>query len=375
MSFQQGLSGLNAAAKNLDVIGNNIANANTTGFKASSAQFADVYAASLGGGGTQIGIGTSLAGVAAAYTQGNISVTNSPLDLAINGQGFYRLDVNGSIAYTRDGQFHLDKDGYVVNSTGANLTGYAANAAGLVNQSGLVNLQLSPGDIPAQPTTQAAVSANLDSRSAALPALGFNLTDPSSYHSATSMSVYDSQGNPHSMSLFFMKTAPNTWSVFAAGDGTQIGAGAVGSVVFRADGTLNAGASTFPAVVNVPATAGATTPIAVNVDFAGSTQFGSVFGVNALTQDGFTSGRLAGFSVGTDGTLLARYTNGLTRAQGQVVLSNFTNPHGLQPLGNNLLGETPVSGQPLTGAPGSGSLGVLHAGALEDSNEIGRAHV
>jgi flagellar hook protein FlgE len=369
MSFQQGLSGLNAAAKNLDVIGNNIANSNTVGFKSSTAQFSDVYAATLGGGGgTQIGLGVALTGVVAGFTQGNISVTNNPLDLSVNGQGFFRLDVNGAVTYTRNGQFQLDKDGYIVNSTGANLSGYAANAAGVVNTASFGNLRLSTADIPAQATTQAEVIANLDSRSTPLPAAGFLLSDPATYHSATSLSVYDSQGNPHTLSLYFVKTAPNAWEVFAAGDGVQIGAGSAGTLAFQTDGTVDTALTTFPSTINVPATAGATTPIGVAVDFTGSTQFGNVFGVNQLTQDGFTSGRLAGFSIAQDGNIVARYTNGQTRTQGQVVLANFNNPNGLQPLGNNLYAETATSGQPLVGSPGSSNLGVLQSGALEDSN-------
>src|SRR5262249_15386345 len=159
----------------------------------------------------------------------------------------------------------------------------------------------------------------------------------------TSLSVFDSQGNPHTLSLYFVKSAANTWNVFAAGDGVQIGAGAVGTLAFQTDGTVDPVATTFPSNINVPATAGAASPIAVNVDFTGSTQFGNVFGVNQLTQDGYTSGRLAGFSVAGDGAIVARYTNGQTRTQGQVVLGNFNNPNGLQPLGNNLFAETAAS--------------------------------
>lgn len=368
MSFQQGLSGLNAAAKNLDVIGNNVANSNTVGFKSSTAQFSDVYAAALGGGGTQIGLGAALTGVIASFSQGNITVTNSPLDLSINGQGFFRVENSGAVAYTRNGQFSLDKDGYIISSTGANLTGYAANASGVVSTSSYGNLRLSTADIPANATTGAEVVANLDSREVALAPAGFNLSDPATFHSATSMSVFDSQGNPHTLSLYFMKSAANTWQVFAAGDGVQIGAGAVGTLGFQSDGTVNPATTTFPAAVNVPATAGAASPIAVNLDFAGSTQFGNDFGVNQLTQDGYTSGRLAGFNVASDGGIVARYTNGQTRTQGQVVLGNFNNPNGLQPLGNNMYAETSTSGQPLVGSPGSSNLGVLQSGALEDSN-------
>lgn len=369
MSFQQGLSGLNAAAKNLDVIGNNVANASTIGYKGAGAEFSDVFANSVSGsGGTQIGIGTAVTNVATSFTQGNISVTNNPLDMAINGSGFFRVDMNGSIGYTRNGQFSLDKNGYIVTTGGATLTGYAANAQGVVNSSSYQSLRVATSEIPATATTAATAGANFDSRVSALVPASFNLSDPTTFHNATSLAVFDSQGNPHTLSMYFMKSAPNTWQVFAAGDGTQIGAGAVGSLAFNTDGTLNTGGSTFPTVVNVPATLGASGPIAVNLDFTGTTQFGNVFSVNELTQDGYTSGRVTGFNVSADGTIVARYSNGQTRPQGQVMLANFNNPNGLQPLGSNMWGESAASGQPVPGAPGSSKLGVLQSGALEDSN-------
>ncbi|MBK8064536.1 MAG: flagellar hook protein FlgE [Betaproteobacteria bacterium] len=369
MSFQQGLSGLNAAAKNLDVIGNNVANANTVGYKVSNAVFADVFASSIaGGGGTQIGIGTSVAGVSVGFTQGNVTTTDAPLDMAINGQGFFRVENQGSIAYTRNGQFSLDKNGYVVSPSGAFLTGYTANTMGVINTSSYTNLRISTSEIPANATTQGEIVTNLDSRKTALLPAGFDMNDPGTYHSATSMSVYDSQGNPHTLSMYFMKTAANSWEVFAAGDGTQIGAGSVGTLAFNSDGTLDSTGTTFPSTVNVPATAGATANVAVELNFDGTTQFGNIFSVNQLTQDGYTSGRLSGFSVADDGVIMSSYSNGQTRAQGQVMLANFNNPNGLQPLGGSFWAETATSGQPLPGTPGSSSLGVLQSGAVEESN-------
>ena len=241
MSFQQGLSGLNAAAKNLDVIGNNVANASTIGYKGADAQFSDVFANSASGsGGTQIGIGTAVTSVATSFTQGNISVTKNPLDMAINGNGFFRVDTAGSIGYSRNGQFSLDKDGYIVTTSGSKLTGYAANAQGVVNTSSYANLRVATSEIPASPTAEAEVGANFDSRASALVPASFNLSDPATFHNATSLAVFDSQGNPHTLSLYFMKSAPNTWQVFAAGDGTQIGTGTVGTLAFNTDGTLNA---------------------------------------------------------------------------------------------------------------------------------------
>lgn len=368
MSFQQGLSGLNAATKNLDIIGNNVANANTVGFKSAAAEFADVFASSVGGENAQVGIGTSITAVNTNFAQGNINVSNNPLDLAINGQGFFRLDTKGVISYTRNGQFTLDKNGYMVNSNGDNLTGYASGPGGVVDTASFAKLQVSTAQVPAGATTSGAVSVNLNAQNATLSAAAFDPNSPATYSDATSLSVFDSLGNEHTMSIYFMKTAPNTWDVFAAGDGTQIGAGSVGTLAFTSNGTLDTVATTFPSVVNVPSSAGAGGPIAVNLDFAGSTQFGNAFSVSQLSQNGYTSGRVAGYDVTADGVITARYTNGQTRQQGQVVLANFKNPGGLAQLGGNQWIETAASGQPLPGAPGSSDLGVLQSGALEDSN-------
>jgi flagellar hook protein FlgE len=369
MSFQQGLSGLNAAAKNLDVIGNNVANASTVGFKSSQAVFADVYANSLAGaGGTQVGIGVTLADVAQSFSQGNITTSSNPLDVAINGNGFFRLSANGTVTYSRNGQFHLDKDGYMVNATGERLTGYPAGANGAIVAATPTDLRISFADVAPRQTSEAFVVGNLDSRSTPLPAAGFNATDPTTYHSATSLSVYDSLGNPHTLSMYFVKTASNAWSVFGTNDGAPMGAGALGTLAFQPSGSIDTGASTFPTPVAVTSTSGAFTPFNITLDFAGSTQYGSAFGVNELRQDGFASGRLTGFAIAEDGTVLGRYSNGQSRAQGQFVLANFTNPNGLQPLGRNQWAQTAESGPPLVGAPKSGSLGVVQSGAVEESN-------
>jgi flagellar hook protein FlgE len=368
MSFQQGLSGLNAAAKNLDVIGNNVANSNTAGFKGAQASFSDVFANSLSGGGASaVGIGTALSAVLPQFGQGNINVTSSPLDIAINGQGFFRMASNGTASYTRNGQFQLDKDGYIVNTGGARLSGYPAGPGGTIVTSTPTDLQVSRADLPPVATTQSGVVLHLDARSGAIGA-AFNLADPTTYHSATSMGVFDSLGNTHTLSLYFTKTANNVWRVHGANDGVQIGGGPLGTLTFTSSGAIDTTATSLPFGVSTAVATGATTPLAFTLEFAGSTQFGSTFGVNELTQDGSTSGRLAGFSVGADGVVLGRYSNGQTLAQGQIVLANFTNPQGLQPLGSNQWAETPNSGQALVGAPATGSLGALQASALEDSN-------
>ena len=366
MSFQQGLSGLNAASKSLEVIGNNVANAGTVGFKQSQAQFADVYASSLtGSGASQIGIGTKVAQVAQQFTQGNITASNNPLDIAINGGGFFRLSDNGAVTYSRNGQFQLDKSGYIVNANGSRLTGYTVNAAGVLSTGAPADLMINTSDIAPKVTTTANAVLNLDSGSAIPTTTPFSISDPTSYNNATSVSVYDSLGNSHTLQTFYVKTAANTWDVYASSDGVAISAAPVGNLVFGTDGALLSGS---PVAISVPATTGAATPFTVSVDYAGTTQYGATFSVNSLKQDGYASGKLNGFNTSGDGTIVGRYTNGQSAVLGQVVLSNFTNPNGLQPLGNNVWAETATSGAPLVGTPGSGPLGVLQSSATEESN-------
>jgi flagellar hook protein FlgE len=367
MGFQQGLSGLFAAARNLDVIGNNISNANTVGFKQGNAVFADVYANSLAGGsGNSAGIGVGVVAIQQNFVQGNVSTTSNPLDIAINGNGFFRMDTNGTVSYTRNGQFHLDKDGFIVNATGSKATGYGVDAAGTILISNPGPLQVSMADLPATATATTQIGLNLDARDPILTG-SFDVTDPSTYNKATSMTVYDSLGNAHGFTTYYQKTGANTWSVFGAMDGAALAA-PVGSLTFGTDGTLTAGTPALPFPISVPVTTGATTPFAFTLDFAGATQFGSTFGVNTLKQDGFSSGQLSGFGVGSDGTVQGRYTNGQTRNLGQFLLSSFPNANGLQPLGNNQFAETADSGQPVSGSPASGNLGVLQSGAVEESN-------
>ncbi|MCX8005223.1 MAG: flagellar hook protein FlgE [Burkholderiaceae bacterium] len=368
MSFQQGLSGLNATSKNLEIIGNNVANASTFGFKASRAEFSDMYAAALNGAGANsIGIGVNLAAVAQQFTQGNIATTSNPLDVAINGNGFFRLSTNGAISYTRNGQFALDRDGYLVTANGARLTGYPADANGQVVASTPVDLRLSLANIAPRATSEAWMSLNLDSREAP-PTSAFSISNPASYNSSTAMTVYDSQGNAHTLTTYFRKTGANTWDVYAAGDGSLLNGGApIGTLTFNASGTL---AADVTMNVSMPLTNGATSPLAFPLTFPARdmTQFGVNFAVSELRQDGFTTGRLAGFAIGEDGVILGRYSNGQSRAMGQIVLANFVNAQGLVSLGNNQWAESSDSGQPLVAAPGSGTLGVLQSGALEEAN-------
>mgnify|MGYP000844691680 FL=1 len=369
MAFQQGLSGLNSSSKALDVAGNNIANASTVGFKSSATHFADVYGASLqGGGGSQIGIGATLGAVAQQYTQGNITTTNNPLDIAINGTGFFGMSLNGSTSYTRNGQFHLDKDGYIVNDQSRSLLGVMADSSGSIPQTPPTD-QLKVDFVTGTPaaTANADITANLDSRESA-PALAFTTANPDTYNSSTAMTVFDSLGNPHTLSYYFVKSSTaNQWNVYTGLDGAALTAATStpNLLTFSTSGVLTS-AATLPKTFAV--TTGAASPLAFSVNVSNMTQFGSAFAVNDLSQDGFAPGNLAGVSVSDDGIVQASYDNGQVRDIGQVALFNFRNPNGLSAIGNNQWTETGDSGQPTPGNPNTGIFGVLQASAVEESN-------
>lgn len=386
MSFQQGLSGLNAAAKNLDVISNNVANASVVGFKGAQAQFGDVFANSLGGSGAgQVGIGAQVKAIAQQFSQGNITATNNPLDIAINGQGFYRMSDSGTISYARNGQFHKDSAGFIVNSDNKRLTGYNADIAGNILATSPVDLQISTTDIAPQSTTAFTSGLNLDARSAVLLPASFNVANPTTFTSSTAGTVFDSLGNSHIFTLYFLKTGSNAWEARATIDGAAtaggvpigvtIGGGASQALTFSTAGALTAPAAAVAVSVDLAAIAtalgtvnGATTPLAFTLDLTSATQFGAGFSVNTLTQDGFTSGRLSGFNVAGDGIIKGNYSNGQSNTLGQVVLANFNNPQGLSPQGSNQWQESSDSGLPIVGVPRSGSLGSLQSAAVEDSN-------
>lgn len=400
MAFQQALSGLNTAAKAIDSTSHNIANSSTVGYKASVAHFADVYAASLSGAGaSQIGIGVNLSAIQQQFTQGNITSTNNPLDISINGGGFFRMDQNGATTYTRSGQFHLDKNGFIINDQAMKLTGYTAQS-GIITPTTPAPIQISASDLAPVATglnsssTFNGVKANLnlDSRQTVPPSAWVNggapgsttafTPDPQTYNYSTALSIYDSLGNAHTMTYYFRKTAnAGEWEVYANVDGTTnqnitAGGGPIGTLTFGTNGQITAG-NPMNVTVNMlgvmqsqgqPAGNGAQAAQTFPIDFTGTTQFGSGFGTNRLEQDGYAAGNLIGLSVGDDGIIQGRYSNGQTFAQGQVVLANFTNPNGLQSLGNNQWAETSDSGPALVGAPNTSSLGVLSSSTVEESN-------
>lgn len=384
MSFQQGLSGLTATSKQLGVIGNNIANANTYGAKASRAQFSDVYAG-MAGGATPVGIGVELSSVSQQFTQGNISTTESPLDMAISGEGFFQLGDRGTTVYSRDGEFQLDRNGNIVNSRGQQLMGYAATPDGTIIPSTMQPLSLPQGAMAPAATSKVALGMNLDSRGpvtqpAGSPAIDFS--DPTTYNSATQATVYDVKGQQIGLTWYFQKTGADSWNVYAVANGRSIkdtvgdGSGdpqRVASLTFSSDGTKITSTTPAPVTIDVPsvslgqgAMSEAITGLAL--DFKGSTQFGSAFAVSNLAQDGYAPGDMVSVNVDQAGIVSAKYSNNQTRAAGQVVLARFRNPQGLAPLGGNAWGVTVASGNPIGGVPGDAGYGALRSGALEESN-------
>jgi flagellar hook protein FlgE len=379
MSFQQGLSGLNASSKNLEVIGNNVANANTIGAKSSRAEFGDMYASALTG--NNIGIGVNLQAVTQQFTQGNISTTSSPLDIAINGNGFFEVTNGNQTMYTRNGQFQADKDGYITSSAGLKLVGYPASADGTIQPGAASALQLPTSGVAPQPTSKITVGMNLDSRLATtLPATTpkINFSDATTYNNATSVTVYDAKGQDVALTYYFQKSATDTWNVYATANGKSVSVDGSGnplpvtSIAYPSNG----GAPTSPSgtvALNIPSTTnadGATTlPITgVALDLTNSTQYGSTFGVTSMVQDGFSAGQLTGVTIENSGVVTATYSNGQSKPAGQLELATFRDPQGLSPLGGNLWARTYASGDPTVGTPGSGNFGKLQAGALEESN-------
>ena len=305
-------------------------------------------------------MGTQVAGVAQNFTSGAVQTSSRALDVAItNGDGFFRLaSPGGEIAYSRNGQFDMDKNGFIVNSAGLRLTGYPVSAKGTISGGSPVPLQMPTAAMAPNSTLNIAAQFNLDSRSIA-PAAAFDPENSETYNYANSVTVYDSLGNSHEMSTFFVKSAvdaaavppvlENTWKVYATADGnvlTSGGAiavppatpgGALGTLAFDGGGKL----TTTPATLTVAGLdfANGANPMGFAVDMTGTTQFGNANEVQKLTQDGFTSGMLTSFSIEANGTITGKYSNEQTTPLGQLVLSSFVNPNGLQSKGDNVWAE------------------------------------
>lgn len=385
MSFNIGLSGMRAASKDLNVTGNNIANAGTVGFKQSRAEFADVYAASVLGSGKNFqGSGVLLSDVSQLFNQGSVNYTDNALDLAINGNGFFQVSNNGATSYSRAGYFGTDREGFIVDNFGYNLQGYPVNGNDDLVVGKVDNLQIKTSSQEPKPTNKIEQSFNLNSTSSAPVNAPFVATDPSTYNSSTSINVYDTQGNAHVLTQYFVKTGANTWDMNVLIDGKNpnvltADTPHITALEFDSSGKLQSGQSLTltdwqPIALtddNPPVAAdnGAVAhPDGVALDMSGSTQFANAFAVNAVSQNGYTTGELAGIEIDDSGKIFARYTNNQTKLQGQVVLADFANAQGLIPVGKTQWVQSLASGEPVLNPGSTGTLGAIQAGALEASN-------
>ncbi len=377
-AFYASLSGLGANSSALGVIGNNLANLNTIGYKGSSASFQDIFSASLGGLSTsgngnpvQIGLGTRLGVIMQNFGQGSFQSTQNPLDMAIQGNGFFSiLATSGQTAFTRAGNFTRDNNGYLVSSDGGKVLGWNRNST-----TGVVSTSSSPAAIQISPgfTTQALATANVR--------MGINLNtnqDPlaTAPHLISPIQVYDSQGNVHTLNAQFTKTAANTWTyaiIDPGGTATISGAGATGTLTFNASGNLltpAAGANPIFAVNWNNGTAAQSINWNVrNSDGSSNvSQYASPSSTNSSWQDGYGAGSLRDLNVDQNGIISGTFTNGQVLALAQVAIASFTNPNGLLQVGNTSWGQTIASGAPTIGIANAGGRGGILGANLELSN-------
>ncbi len=371
-AFNTALSGLQAANTDLQVLGNNIANANTVGFKGSNAEFADAYASAMTNAAPsqgQVGIGTQVMTVAQQFTQGNIQTTSNPLDVAINGNGFFQLNYNGATVYSRNGQFQLNSGGVIVDGNGGELLGIQAQNGKLTGATG--PLVVSQAPLQPQASTDLTYALNLDSTNTPISGT-FNPNDPNTYNYSTTTTVYDSLGTPQLVTTYYQlssasPTSGQTWKVYYSATGTASGtpsSGSLGTLQFNSAGQVQAPSS---GTIQLQWADGAN-PTTLGVNFSGSTNYDAPNAVTAATTNGYGVGQLSGLSIDPSGVLYARYSNGQSQILGQITLTRFANNNGLQNIGNNYWVQTYASGQPLQGSPGSTNLGVLQSGAVEQSN-------
>jgi flagellar hook protein FlgE len=378
MAFSQAVSGLNAAATNLDVIGNNIANSATYGFKSGSASFADMFA------GSKVGLGVKVAGITQDFNDGTTTNTGRGLDVAISQNGFFRLvDNNGSVYYSRNGQFKLDSDRNIVNMQGLQLTGYPATGTPPTIQQGANPTAISVPNtlMSAKTTTTAAMQINLNS-SDKLPAVTpFDAANADSYNKKGSVTVFDSQGNAHDMNLYYVKNSDNTWQVYTQDSSAGGAPASAGFMRFDTNGNLVGVTPTATTALPVPpatltkeinVTTGSLNgaiPATFSLSFLNSMQQNT--GSNnivATSQNGYKPGDLVSYQINDDGTVVGNYSNEQTQLLGQIVLANFANNEGLQSEGDNVWSASGASGVALLGTAGTGNFGSLTNGALESSN-------
>ncbi len=383
-SFNTGVTGLNAAGSAMGVIGDNIANAGTNGFKSSRAEFQDMLASSLKGidGGDQMGSGAKLAHITPQFTQGTITRTQNITDIAINGNGFFQVDAPFGKGYTRDGAFHFDKEGYMVNGDGYKVNGFQPDEKGnITNKMGAI--KLGNTNIAATPTSEIKMSMNLDSRENVMVFDPKNPDKTSNFN--TSVTVYDNVGTARLVTMYYNKTADGAnWDYHAMVDGADAAGGKVGEMVEMASGSLRFNQKgTLEEEVkgknSFNFNKGALANQQINFDFGksvkeggtgldASTQFGSKSTVARHSQDGSSAATLASMSFNDNGILTAVYDNGKQMELGQVTVAKFEDNEGLFKTGKNLFKETRKSGQAALGKPGADGRGEVLAKSIEQSN-------
>lgn len=388
-SLQVGVSGLRAHSEALGVAGDNIANVNTVGFKRSRAEFEAMIGRSvsrhsppmMAGGGTRIG------NIEQMWSQGAIINTDAPTDLAIAGEGFFIVEgnhdgVDGRF-YTRAGQFQIDKDGYLTTDDGLKVQGYNVRSDGTI-EAAPSDLLVSSNTIPSNPTTMIDLSMNLDAGE--VVGAAFDPTDPTGTSNfATNVTVYDSLGAAHELTVFFRKSASNAWEWHAMVDDGELTGGTAGNLTEQASGTLTF--TTDGALDTETTTASnwnfvdATQNQGITFDFGtslttdggttgldGTTQFASASTTSGISQDGFPAGSVSGITIDPDGMVSGIFNNGQQRPLGRIALANFTNVHGLERTGKGLWTETEESGDVMVGNPNTGGRGSILSGSLEQSN-------
>ena len=359
MGFSQGLSGLSAAAKALDVVGNNIANSQTIGFKAGSVSFSDIFAGSTG-------MGVQVGGVSQNFGQGGPAVGGSALDMMINGRGFFRMtDDAGSVFYGRNGEFTENENGAIINKVnGMFLTGYQA-INGVINPGSQVGpIRILKDDMPPAASTKGSVNGNLKSDDKIIPAgTVFDPTNKETYNHISEVTATDSLGNKHTIKMYYVHTEPGKWEVYAE-DSTSPGGRKNVTIEFNADGSMKT-----PTTLTVDGAGyNGSDPLAVDIDLSALTQNAGDTQVMLGEIDGQAPGKFNSYQVSDTGEVIAIYSNGKRQTVAQVVLADFANVGGLAQQGNNLWAETVQSGQPFFGTSGSGSFGSMKGGMLESSN-------
>lgn len=382
-SLYTGVSGMAAQGEALGVISDNIANANTIGFKASRAEFQDIISKNLKGilGGNQIGRGVKIGAVNPILTQGNVDATEKVTDLAVSGDGYFKVRGSDGDSFTRDGSFHFDREGYLVTNDNQRVQGFQADEKGnILNK--LDDIKFPRALIPAKGTTEIKLDLNLDSRMEATK--NFNAKDPySTSHYSTGVEMYDSQGNKHLLSMFFNKVGDRQWEFRGLVDGKEVSGGeegvmsevCKGKLEFTVDGKLDSQELTES---NFNFKGGALQNQQVKLDFGdaikeggkgldGTKQYGKNSDLISWNQDGAAAGTITSLSFNDEGNLTAVYSNGQAADLAQIALAKFENPEALFKVGNNRLKESRDSGGPSLGAPGSSGRGKLFAKSLERS--------